>query len=219
MIQLLKYKKTISFVLFLFFINYLLARFLLEITLSFFTNKGYNILSVDSSLILSTVLKIDLFLVFILLFPLGLYFMGNYLNDVLFSYEKKLYNYLYLSYILGLLGVMFGYFISLNYIIPFFVNYNSSFNISEILTFEFITNNIISMCVLFFILFQLPIVVNILVRTKILKYDFLVKYDNYIIILSLILGALLTPQDLVSMLFVSIPIYLLYRAGLFFSKF
>ena len=60
------------------------------------------------------------------------------------------------------------------------------------------------------ILFQIPLLLEILMIMKILKRSTLVKYTKYIIVGIFVLSALLTPPDLVSQVTLAVPMIFLY---------
>jgi len=66
--------------------------------------------------------------------------------------------------------------------------------------------------------FQIPIIINIIIKMDLISKNLLIKKRSYVIMCSFILGMLLTPPDVVSQITLAIPIWLLFELGLFFSK-
>jgi len=70
----------------------------------------------------------------------------------------------------------------------------------------------------FGIAFQLPIVVTILVRQKIVEIKQLKAVRVHIIVVLLILSAVLTPPDIISQILMAVPLYLLFEGTLLYLK-
>ena len=62
--------------------------------------------------------------------------------------------------------------------------------------------------------FQTPLVVLFLARSRIVPIDHMKRFRRHILIVIMIIAALITPPDWLSMVAMSIPMYLLYEIGL-----
>ncbi len=70
------------------------------------------------------------------------------------------------------------------------------------------------------LIFQLPLVVVILVRLKIIKLATLKKMRKYAFVAAFVVSAIITPTpDAVTQIIVAIPLYLLYEIGIFVASF
>ena len=70
----------------------------------------------------------------------------------------------------------------------------------------------------FGISFQVPVLTFLLVRTGITSKETLRKTRPFIVILFFITASLLTPPDVLSQLFLAIPMWILFEIGLYLSK-
>jgi sec-independent protein translocase protein TatC len=70
----------------------------------------------------------------------------------------------------------------------------------------------------FGIAFEMPIIVNLLIRTGTVSKARLRELRPYLVVLFFILGMLLTPPDMFSQLFLAIPMWMLFELGLLVSK-
>ena len=70
----------------------------------------------------------------------------------------------------------------------------------------------------FGIAFQLPIIVTVLVKQKIVELAQLKKIRKHIIVALLILSAFLTPPDIISQILMAVPLYLLFEGTLLYLK-
>lgn len=71
----------------------------------------------------------------------------------------------------------------------------------------------------FGLVFQLPIVLIHLVRWGVVKLETLKKSRRHMIVIAFIVGAILTPPDVISQLSMSIPLILLYELSLLIARF
>jgi sec-independent protein translocase protein TatC len=62
-------------------------------------------------------------------------------------------------------------------------------------------------------------VMMVLVLTKLVTRTRLIKWRSYAIVGAFIIGMLLAPPDVLSQTLLAIPIWLLYEAGIFLSRF
>ena len=65
------------------------------------------------------------------------------------------------------------------------------------------------------LLFQFPLIIISLFLNKIIKLSFFKNQRKYIILISLIIGSLISPPDVFSQIILAIPIFLLYEFTFF----
>ena len=121
------------------------------------------------------------------------------------------------SSILFISGVLFCLF----FILPLVINFGISFATTDIQAVFGISNVItlaLWLSVVFGIMFQFPLVTYSLIRSGIVSYESMKDKRPYIFIGILIVAAFLTPPDVVSQTMLAVPTYLLFEAGLYFSK-
>jgi len=66
--------------------------------------------------------------------------------------------------------------------------------------------------------FQIPIVVVLLDRTGLVPVEALAAHRPYVIVGAVVIGAVLTPPDVISQLLLAVPMWLLYEAGLLITR-
>lgn len=71
----------------------------------------------------------------------------------------------------------------------------------------------------FGICFELPLVLLILIHLGTITTDSLVRFRRYAIVLSFVVGAFLTPADIISMLALAFPLWGLYELSIFLGRF
>ncbi|MCY7304659.1 MAG: twin-arginine translocase subunit TatC [Rhodoferax sp.] len=77
---------------------------------------------------------------------------------------------------------------------------------------------ILGLYLAFGVAFQVPIVVVLLARMKIVTLQQLKDFRGYFIVLSFVVAAVLTPPDVISQLALAVPMCLLYEAGIWAAK-
>ena len=65
----------------------------------------------------------------------------------------------------------------------------------------------------------MPIAVVVLVKFNIVKVEILKEARPYVIVGAFIVGAILTPPDVISQIMLAVPLWFLYEAGIFVARF
>jgi sec-independent protein translocase protein TatC len=68
------------------------------------------------------------------------------------------------------------------------------------------------------LVFELPILVLFLTKIKILSPAFLKKYRRHAFIVILIIAAIISPPDVLSMTIIAIPLWLLFEVSILLSS-
>lgn len=128
--------------------------------------------------------------------------------------EKSSKTVLFSSILLFLMGSLFAYFIITPLTIHFFYNYSvSDLLINQIRLVSYV-NSISWMIFGTGILFQMPIVLYVLTKYGIVSFDTIERQRRYVIIIIFVVAAIITPPDIISLILVSLPIYLLFEMTL-----
>lgn len=112
------------------------------------------------------------------------------------------------------LGVAVGYVLVLPACVQFFLNYSVSDQITNAITIGSYMSMFISTVLLVGLSFEFPTVIWLLSRLGILTRAQLRKGRRYAIVAVLVLAALVTPADPLSMFIVATPLYLLYEISI-----
>jgi sec-independent protein translocase protein TatC len=119
--------------------------------------------------------------------------------------------------VLFFLGVTFGYFV----IVPWMVYFLANYSISDIVVNEFDITSYVSTVVMLVLgsglLFQMPVVIYFLTKIGIVTPEFLRKYRKHSIVIILIVAAIVTPPDPLSQMLITIPLYMLFEISILIS--
>ena len=150
----------------------------------------------------------------VIVLPFALWQFWRFVEPALFAHEKNIIvkNFGF-SLLMFCLGVLFAYYIILPYSLHFFMSYQT-----QELTADITLRNYISFSS-FLILagglgFQIPIIIIILIMTGAISRTFFCRQRKIVFVLLLIVSAILTPPDPLTMLILAIPLYLLFELSL-----
>lgn len=152
-------------------------------------------------------------------FPYLLYEIWLFVKPALTDLERKSANgFVFYATLLFTLGVLFGYFIVVPLAVNFLANYSISDDISNTITIGSYLSFVSTLSLGCGIVFELPIVIYILSRIGIMTPQFMRATRRYAIIIILIIAAMITPTpDIITMLTVSFPMFLLYELSIIIS--
>ena len=163
--------------------------------------------------------KVTALAAFLIALPYVLYQAWAFVAPGLYEHEKKLALPLVVgSTVLFLLGVAFCYYFVFGRVFTFISEFAPK-SITPAPDIEAYFNFVITMFVAFGIAFEIPIVVIVLVRAGVVDVAKLVEVRPYVYLGTAVVSAVVTPPDAVSMLALMFPMWVLYEAGIFFSRF
>lgn len=119
-------------------------------------------------------------------------------------------------FLLFVLGLVFGYIMFINLILPFLLSLNDGM-FNELFTVERYFRFLLRMTIPFAIIFEIPVIIMFLTSLGVLTPTFLRKTRKYAYFILLIVGALVTPPDVILQLAVAVPLFLLYEISIFLS--
>lgn len=158
--------------------------------------------------------KLTLLTAFIVALPWVLYQAWAFVAPGLYAHEKRLVAPLVISSsLLFCAGVAFCYFLVFGKVFHFIGEF-APHSIAIAPDMENYLDFVTTMCLAFGLTFEVPIVVVILVRMGVISVDKLKEMRRYIIVGAFAIAAAVTPPDLFSMLFLAVPLCLLYEIGL-----
>ena len=151
--------------------------------------------------------------------PFWLYQIWAFVAPGLYTHEKRLVSPLLISStLLFYLGIAFAYFVVFPLVFGFFTSVapegvEVSTDISRYLDF------VLTIFLAFGIAFEVPIATILLVAIGVATPEGLAKQRPYFIVAAFVVGMFLTPPDIISQTLLALPMWLLFEAGIFFSRF
>lgn len=164
-------------------------------------------------------MKVTMMVAFIISLPWVLYQAWAFVAPGLYMHEKRLVAPLIISSsLLFMLGVAFCYFFVFGTVFKF-INDFAPKSISVAPDIENYLDFVLTMCLAFGMTFEVPVVVIVLVRMGLVSIEKLKAIRPYVIVGAFVIAAVVTPPDVMSQLFLAIPLCLLYEVGLLLAPF
>ena len=159
-------------------------------------------------------MKITMVVALLVSLPWVLYQAWAFVAPGLYMHEKRLVAPLIISSsVLFLLGVAFCYFFVFGTVFKF-INDFAPKSIAVAPDIENYLDFVLMMCLAFGLTFEVPIVVIVLVRMGMVSVEKLKEIRPYVIVGAFVVAAVVTPPDIMSQLFLAVPLCLLYEVGL-----
>ncbi|MFS4427854.1 twin-arginine translocase subunit TatC [Chryseobacterium sp. GVT01B] len=153
-------------------------------------------------------------------FPYIVWELWRFIGPALHPRERK--NSIYIInavWILFMTGVMCGYFL----ILPFAVNFGVIFKISDIIVplydLSDYTTLFLQVVLGMGVIFLFPILIYFLTSIGILTPMFMKTYRRHAIVLIMVVAAIITPADVLSMLMAAFPLLILYEFSIMMCTF
>ena len=153
--------------------------------------------------------------------PYLLWEIWRFIKPALRDVEKKASTgFIISSSFLFLFGVLFSYYV----IVPLSVNFLGTYQVSKMVENNFTMDSYIStittLTLASGIVFELPVIVYFLTKFGLISPQFMRKYRKHAIVVILIAAAIITPSpDVTSQMLVAFPLYFLYEASIFVSRY
>jgi sec-independent protein translocase protein TatC len=159
-------------------------------------------------------MKVTLLVAFVLSLPWVLYQLWAFVAPGLYAHEKRLIAPLVISSsLLFMFGVAFCYFFVFGTVFKFISEFAPQ-SISVMPDIENYFDFVMTMCLAFGVTFEVPVVVVVLVRMGLVTVEKLRAIRPYVIVGAFVIAAVVTPPDIMSQLFLAVPLCLLYEVGL-----
>lgn len=158
----------------------------------------------------NAMIKISILFGLIVTIPVLVYQLGKFLSPA-FKHRIHATGIILFSIILATLGVLFAYFVSLPAAMHFLANVDSE-NLQSLITVNEYLNFVSAYVAGFALLFQLPLILLFINRIKPQKPSNLMHLQRWVILISFIIAAILSPTpDPVNQFIIALPIILLYQ--------
>jgi Tat protein translocase TatC len=146
--------------------------------------------------------------------PVLLYQMWMFIAAGLYKAERRLVlSYLPASLALFFGGVLFSYFLMVPYAV-YFLNKDGLLILDFQMRIDEYFQFLSTLCLGLGVVFQLPIVMNALVRVDLVQARDLARFRGYFALLAFVLAAILTPPDPFTQLMMALPMIVLWEVGL-----
>ena len=167
----------------------------------------------------SIVMDVSITLGLVLASPVIAWQVWGFLSPALYKHEKKVVIPALVGAALLFLG---GMALAFKYVLPVTLGFFMSFQSASVEVAPIVSEYmgmVISMCLAFGAVFELPIVIVLLTALGIVQPAFLAKFRRHAFVCCIIASALITPgQDPTTLILLTIPLYLLYEVSITLSR-
>lgn len=147
--------------------------------------------------------------------PYILFELFRFISPALYDNEKKYSGRVaIIIYVLFLLGVFMSYFVLFPISFRFLGTYSVSSKVVSNITLDSYVSTFVSLTLIMGVVFQLPVIAFFLGKMGIVKAEMLAKYRKHALIIIMIIAAIITPPDLMTLILVTIPLYMLYEVSI-----
>jgi sec-independent protein translocase protein TatC len=164
--------------------------------------------------VFTTYLKVSLYSGLVLASPWILYQLWTFVGAGLHQHERRsVYLAMPLSAGLFVAGAAFAVVLSIP-AIKFFIQFGNDLGIRPIITLDEYVGFMTNLLLAFGAVFQVPLVVLVLAKVGLVDMPRLRRYRAHVIVAMSVIAAVLAPPDLLSMLAMMLPMWLLYELGI-----
>jgi sec-independent protein translocase protein TatC len=178
---------------------------------------GYRYVYLAPQELLIEYLRIAVLGAFLCCVPLILFQVWSFARPGLERGEKQMFAF---SMLFGLLcfclGILFAYRITVPFMLQFLIGLSSQ-TVSAAISIEKYTSFLLTVFLIFGIIFELPMVSIILTNLGFIDSELLKRFRKLAIVVSFVVAAFITPPDIFSQVMVSVPIVLLYQVSIWLS--
>lgn len=196
------------------FVTYNIVEHLMQRIDRSFVFEPFNVqlIATDLSSQFVTHLTTSIYLGLLCASPFIMYELFRFITPALLENERKYSTKIMISvYSLFMIGVLMSYYILFPISFRFLGTYSVADKVHTMITLDSYISTFVSLTLLLGIVFQLPIITFILAKMGILNASMMSKYRKHALILIMLTAAIITPPDIITLLLVAIPIYILFE--------
>lgn len=182
---------------------------------------SFELINLDLSGQFTTHIWISIIAGLILSSPYVLWELWRFVKPALLDKEKSYTSgVVFYASSLFIIGILFSYYIIVPMSVNFLGNYHVSYLVRNAISMDSYISTVTILTFIIGLVFELPIVIFFLTKIGLLGPKFMRKYRRHAVVVILILAAIITPtSDIPTLILVSLPLYLLYEASIFVSKY
>ena len=147
--------------------------------------------------------------------PYILYELFRFISPALYDNERRYsVQVAGIIYVLFLLGVLMSYFVLFPISFRFLGTYSVSAKVVSNITLDSYISTFVSLTLVMGVVFQLPVIAFFLGKMGVVTSSMLANYRKHSFIAIMLVAAIITPPDLMTLILVTIPLYLLYEVSI-----
>ena len=143
----------------------------------------------------------------------------RFITPALYENEKKYSVQVAITmYLLFVIGVLMSYFVLFPISFRFLGTYSVSNMVESNITLKSYIGTFTTLTLVMGLVFQLPVIAFFLGKLEVISSKSLKLYRKYAFLIIMVVAAIITPPDLMTLVLVTIPLYLLYEVSILVLK-
>lgn len=164
-----------------------------------------------------THMKVAFYLGLVVAFPYVFYQFWLFLKPGLYPNEQKAAGGIVtICSFLFIIGILFGYFVIAPFAVTFLIGYTIN-GVTNAPTLTSYVSYLIMFTIPTGVVFELPIIIYFLSKIGLVTPESMKKYRKHAIVIILLIAAIITPPDPMTMFMIATPLYALYEVSIFIS--
>ena len=166
-------------------------------------------------------MKVSIVMGLLVASPYIIYVLFRFISPALYDNERRASIRLVgAAYGMFLVGIAVNYFLIFPLTVRFLGTYSVSDNVETLLTLSSYVDTLLLMSLVFGVVFEIPVIAWLLARFGMIKASWMTAYRRHAIVAILIMAAVITPTaDIMTLVIVSLPIWLLYELSIWIVRF
>lgn len=147
--------------------------------------------------------------------PYILYELFRFISPALYENERR-YSLQVAGtiYVLFIVGVLMSYYVLFPISFRFLGTYSVAERVHSTITLDSYVSTFTSLTLIMGVVFQLPVIAFFLGKMGIVTAEKLSQYRKHAFIVIMLVAAIITPPDLMTLVLVTVPLYLLYEVSI-----
>lgn len=151
--------------------------------------------------------------------PYIMWELFRFVSPALYENEKKYSVRIALSiFLLFIVGVLMSYYVLFPIAFRFLGTYSVAERVVSNITLDSYVSTFVTLTLVMGLVFQLPIIAFALAKMGFLHHELLSQYRKHAFLIIMIVAAIITPPDLMTLVLVTLPLYLLYLLSIYIVK-
>ena len=182
-------------------------------------NPEYEFVQSDVTEMLAQQMKVALIAALVIDSPVIIWQVHSFVSPGLTrSEDRKFLGVLIGGLLLFAVGAVFCYFIVIPFTLKFFKGLNNIDAVASLINLKNYISYIVALLLAFGCIFEMPVIAAILSAIGLLKPKAMAAARQYVIVVFFVLGAAITPPDIMSQCMVALPMILLYELSILICK-
>lgn len=151
--------------------------------------------------------------------PYIIFELFRFISPALYENERKYSVRLGVTmYVLFILGLLVSYFVLFPVSCRFLASYQVSERVVAMISLDSYISTFVTLTLLMGLVFQLPVISFLIARFGVIDCHAMRKYRKHVFVIIMIVAAVITPPDAMTLILVSAPLYLLYELSILVVK-